>query len=234
MAGDAKPAAVRPSVARAGQHALLGASAAVHLPKRRSRSGVRVRCDAQGSACAPDRRRLLLCGLPSLCLWGAASAATAVELAPLGKVERLGGEKRNGISIEELKDVLAADLGERQYFVTGNLTPEVFADDCRFTDPTNDTVGLNRYVKALDLLFDDKRSSVTLKSIKVSSPTTIEAQFTLAGYLKFPWNPRIPPVDGTVTYTTNENGIIKLQDQVWSISSLDAIAQSFTPTAGTQ
>lgn len=29
------------------------------------------------------------------------------------------------------QDVLAKDLTEGQYFVTGDLTPEVFADDCR-------------------------------------------------------------------------------------------------------
>jgi hypothetical protein len=30
--------------------------------------------------------------------------------------------------------------------VTGDLTPEVFADDCRFRDPTNDVSGLSRYL----------------------------------------------------------------------------------------
>lgn len=30
-----------------------------------------------------------------------------------------------------MQDVLAKDLIEGQYFVTGDLTPEVFADDCR-------------------------------------------------------------------------------------------------------
>jgi hypothetical protein len=29
----------------------------------------------------------------------------------------------------------------------GDLTPEVFDDSCRFRDPTNDVVGLSRYVK---------------------------------------------------------------------------------------
>lgn len=30
-----------------------------------------------------------------------------------------------------MQDILARDLAEGQYFVTGDLTPEVFADDCR-------------------------------------------------------------------------------------------------------
>ena len=43
--------------------------------------------------------------------------------------------------------VLKDDLAVRQYFVTGDITQAVFADDCRFKDPTNDIVGLARYVK---------------------------------------------------------------------------------------
>jgi hypothetical protein len=31
-----------------------------------------------------------------------------------------------------LQDILAKDLSEGQYFVTGNLTREIFADDCRW------------------------------------------------------------------------------------------------------
>lgn len=44
-----------------------------------------------------------------------------------------------------MQDILARDLRDGQYFVTGDLTLEVFADDCRFRDPTNDIVGLSRY-----------------------------------------------------------------------------------------
>ena len=51
----------------------------------------------------------------------------------------------------------------------------MFADDCRFIDPTNDVVGLSRYLTALGLLFDPATSSVELYNIKVASPTTIEA-----------------------------------------------------------
>ena len=35
------------------------------------------------------------------------------------------------INLAAVQEILAKDLAEGQYFVTGNLTPEVFADDCR-------------------------------------------------------------------------------------------------------
>ena len=67
---------------------------------------------------------------------------------------------------------------------------------CRFVDPTNDVTGLSRYRKALTILFDPARSEVTLKQIRVSGLATIEADWTLGGYLKLPWQPYIDTIDG--------------------------------------
>lgn len=63
--------------------------------------------------------------------------AVAIPLAPLGAVKRVGGEKLTGRSDEEVKAILERDLAQNQYFVTGSLTREIFADDCRW-----DTEGL--------------------------------------------------------------------------------------------
>ena len=67
---------------------------------------------------------------------------------------------------------------------------------CRFVDPTNDVTGLSRYRKALTILFDPARSEVKLKQIRVSGPDSIEADWTLGGYLKLPWQPYIDTIDG--------------------------------------
>jgi hypothetical protein len=53
-------------------------------------------------------------------------------LPPAGNVKRVGGDKRTGLTVEEVARVLERDLAQGQYFVTGDLTREVFADDCRF------------------------------------------------------------------------------------------------------
>lgn len=51
-------------------------------------------------------------------------------------------------------------------------------------------------MQALGILFDASYSAVQLVGIRVTSPTTIEAEWRLGGYLKLPWHPRIEPVDG--------------------------------------
>lgn len=108
----------------------------------------------------------------------------------------------------------------------------MFADDCRFRDPTNDIRGLSRYVKALGLLFDASHSAVRLRSIRVTAPDTIEAEWHLGGYLKFPWHPRVEPFTGRTTYTLNDEGLVAFQDQTWDVSAFEALRESFTPTGG--
>lgn len=159
--------------------------------------------------------------------------AQAIPLAPLGKgSDTIGGPKLQQPSLKQVREILARDLAEGQYFVTGDLTPEVFADDCRFVDPTNDVTGLSRYRKALTILFDPARSEVRLKQISISGPATVEADWSLGGVLKLPWQPHIKTIDGHTVYTVNADGLIQRQEQQWSISAWSALRQSFTPSFG--
>ncbi|KAF5831952.1 hypothetical protein DUNSADRAFT_12347 [Dunaliella salina] len=110
--------------------------------------------------CASHRREALMLTIAATTLLSHPNSK-ALPLAPLGAVQ-VGEGKRSGITIQELKDVLARDIGEGMYFVTGNLSPEVFDDNCRFIDPTNDVTGLSRYRKALSILFDPALSKVSV------------------------------------------------------------------------
>lgn len=167
--------------------------------------------------------------------------ANALQLAPLGRPKRIGNEKRTDVSIEDIKEILKRDLQPVEknadgtfrgaYFVTGNVTPEIFEDDCRFIDPTNTTKSLSKYVNALKILFDPENSSVDLRSIEVKDENTIVGVYDCEGYLKLPWHPRVKPYTGTVTWKTSKNGLIESQTQEWSgVSAAGAIMESFTPS----
>ena len=61
----------------------------------------------------------------------------------------------------------------------------------------------------------------------------MEADWSLQGYLRFPWKPRVEPYTGHTTYTVGEeSGVIESQVQTWNISGAKAIVESFTPTSG--
>ncbi|GLI71493.1 hypothetical protein VaNZ11_016708 [Volvox africanus] len=189
------------------------------------------RADSHSDSRRTVLRRFVTIGLFAF-LEGPPSPAIALPLGPLGPVRRVGGDKQTGLSVEEVAEVLRRDLARGQYFVTGNLTREVFADDCRFIDPTNDVTGLSKYLTALKVLFDPQFSKVELLDIRVAGPRTVEADWRLGGYLAFPWNPRVEPFTGHTVYTLNDDGLVSEQRQTWSISAATALIESFTPTLG--
>ena len=159
--------------------------------------------------------------------------AYALPLAPLGKVKRGDSyaEKKTGLSTEEVKAILQKALEDGQYFVNSSGLPrEIFDNNCRFKDPTNDVAGLSRYIKALDLLFETESSEVKLLSMEVSGEKEIVAEYILGGNLKFPWKPCVSPYKGVVTYTlSSEDGLVVSQEQEWSISASEALKETFSP-----
>lgn len=173
-----------------------------------------------------------------------AKEAQSLQLAPLGKAaqsiylrgsaserreRRLGQGKKLDLDAAQIAAILKDDIAIREYFITGNLTEAIFAEECRFSDPTNTVTGLNRYLNALDILFDPNESSVRLIDISVLDSNHIQAKWILGGLLKLPWKPLIKPYEGTCVYTLDEDGLIVAQDQTWSISAGEALKETFTP-----
>ena len=135
--------------------------------------------------------------------------------------------------------------------VTGNMTKSIYADDCRFRDPTTDVSakhfgpdsciflfpqsllirtharlqvrGLQRYILAVSNLFEPSASRAQLLSITALSDTAIRTEWVLEGTLKLPWKPYIPPVKGSTIYTLNRDRLISMHDEVWNVSALDAV-----------
>eukprot|EP00931_Biecheleriopsis_adriatica_P109324 TRINITY_DN83584_c0_g1_i1.p1 TRINITY_DN83584_c0_g1~~TRINITY_DN83584_c0_g1_i1.p1 ORF type:complete len:216 (-),score=34.77 TRINITY_DN83584_c0_g1_i1:131-745(-) len=138
--------------------------------------------------------------------------------------------KRVGASPAEVAAVLSEDLKRGKYILTGNLSPDIFSDSCRFVDPNNAVDGLARYCQALSLLFDPSESTLEVNDVHVGSDsTTIEVDYVASGTLKLPWRPRIEPWSGHITYALGKDGLIQSQVDVWNITRFDAIRQTFTP-----
>mmetsp|Transcript_14098 Transcript_14098/g.32283 ORF Transcript_14098/g.32283 Transcript_14098/m.32283 type:complete len:226 (+) Transcript_14098:3-680(+) len=179
-----------------------------------------------------SRRREVLLGLGVAVVTSTSHPVTALPLAPLGPIERGDASgKATDLTVDQVKDLIYASLTDGQYFVNPQgLDTAIFADDCRFVDPTNDVTGLSRYLKALSLLFDSSVSQVSDVSLRVSGPAEIKGEYVLSGSLKFPWKPCIPPYRGFVTYTLDrETNLIRKQEQTWSISAEEALKETFSP-----
>ena len=149
-------------------------------------------------------------------LWGGGSPEAA---AP----------KQLRLPATEVAAQLERDLAKNKYILTGQLTPSIFADDCRFVDPNNAVDGLSRYQKALSLLFRPELSELSAVRVSVAGDKRIVADYVAEGVLKLPWRPRIAPWSGHIEWTLNAEGLVASQVDVWNITRLDAIRQTFTP-----
>ena len=156
-------------------------------------------------------------------------------LAPLGAPTSTGS-KLTGLSLSAIAARLSRDLtqgtkGRGGYFVTGDLSTELFRDDCVFVDPTNSVTSLSRYANALRILFDPEQSSVKLIEPLVVNERerTISGRVRSWGVLQLPWKPRIASYETTIVYTIDENGLIESQVQEWSVSASEALQETFTP-----
>ena len=158
-------------------------------------------------------------------------------LAPLGDPTSTG-TKQVGLSLTEIASRLSHDLvqgstGKGGYFVSGDISTELFRDDCNFVDPTNSVASLSRYQNALKILFDPEDSFVSIVEPLVvnESKREVTGRIRSGGVLKLPWKPRISPYESQIVWKIDDNGLIESQDQEWSISASQALQKTFTPNA---
>lgn len=130
----------------------------------------------------------------------------------------------------QIKDILTQDFKQRQYLVTGKLTEEIYTKFCRISDPTGVIWGIQLYKIIIARLFDPKHSSVRLKKISVTGPSTIEAVWSKEGFLQLPWTPYLTTQEGRVIYTLNEAGLICGHKQIWTnMTAFQGIKLALTP-----
>ncbi len=165
------------------------------------------------------------------------------KLAPLGpKSSGSANQKTTNLNPDEMARRLSVDLvhgahGKGGYFLTGDLSQDLFREDCVFEDPTNRVDSLSQYQKALTLLFDPERSTVQLlgNGLTVQQEgelTTIQGRLRSRGFLKVaPWKPYVKAYETTIVYTLDPNtGLVSRQDQKWSKDASEALKETFTPS----
>jgi len=170
------------------------------------------------------------------------------KLAPLGgngnsRAAATPAPKSYNLPLTEIADRLANDLtsgssgGGYSYIISGDMSDDLFRDDCVFVDPTNRVRGLQRYRSALRILFDPERSSTRLLGpLQVDSDTrTITGRYRCRGFLQLLlWNPYVTSFESDITYYVGEqDGLIYEQSQRWTKSAAEALRETFTPTVFT-
>ncbi|CAJ2628569.1 unnamed protein product [Trifolium pratense] len=116
-------------------------------------------------------------------------------------------------SVDDVLIIIKSDY-DNSYFVTGNFTSSIYAQNCIFEDPTIKFSGTELYERNLKLLvpFFDCASIRLLKIEKdVESDTKfLRAYWKLRTNLKLPWRPLIA-IDGNTCYELNEDFKVRIK-----------------------
>ncbi|GLC45237.1 hypothetical protein PLESTB_000721900 [Pleodorina starrii] len=172
-------------------------------------------------------RRQQLALIASAAIPGLFPSSSAAELETSAAAATAAGASPAAQALEAIR----RDFVERQYYVTGDLSRELFAANCTFKDPTVEVVGVEPYVRALQTLFDPTTSRADLISIRTTAPDTVVLRWRLGGSLKL-GGLKIKPYTGTTVYTISDDGKVVRHEETWDISTVDAFVSTFLPGFG--
>ncbi|KAH7306330.1 hypothetical protein KP509_22G006900 [Ceratopteris richardii] len=125
-------------------------------------------------------------------------------------------------------DVLKRDYG-RAYFLTGEFTRSLYAEDCYFADPTISFKGIDLYEQNLKLLIPFlEEPALTLFSMDKDpgEDSCVRASWQLRTRLRLPWRPIIS-VGGSTVYILSEQYKVISHVESWDISVWEALSQIF-------
>ena len=179
---------------------------------------------------------LAVLNVVELCTFVAARHKSFDPFEPLALPVRWTGPKARGLALEEVMEIVRADFDERQYYVSGELTPSIYSDRCFFDSPDPDMPvrTLPRYSDALHGLFDPSTSRIELLDLRADGPRQFVARWRLEGALKLPWRPKVKPYAGCTRYELDADGLICRHTESWSISAADAFGSTLLPDAVSQ
>jgi len=134
-------------------------------------------------------------------------------------------------AIDDVRRTVLADFVEKQYYVTGELTKDLYAKDCLFVDPTTKVTGVETYTTAIKTLFDPQNSKAELINLQVVDDRTLLLKWRLEGTLRL-GGLRIKPYTGQTMYSLDDSGLIRRHFETWDISAVDAFVSCIFPGFG--
>jgi len=132
--------------------------------------------------------------------------------------------KRRGLSLQQLRDIIQEDFDERRCLVTGDLSQEIYADDCVFTDPQMTCKGLKKFVSGTKALFYAPKSELELlEPVYTVGENQIVAKWREVACFNIPFRPRTF-FTGNLTLTLGEDNLVKSYVEQWDLSIPEVLA----------
>ena len=154
---------------------------------------------------------------------------------------------RSNRSMEQLISVLDQALREREWFVTGNVMTEFFADEFEFQDPNVQLSGIENYAKGVRKLFNQDTSRAEVISVELNlnpereraGTRVITVEWRLSGNVNIgpisKSSPGLyikPYICYTDLYVRDSDGLIVFQEDRFDIPGWDIVLSALFPWLG--
>lgn len=153
------------------------------------------------------------------------AAATAAATTPFGASAAAAAAedndayartktKRTNLSNEELKDIVTADMKERSFLVSADITRDVYDEGSVFTDEI-DSYPMDKWIKGTKKLFVREGSTVNLDGDVSVFPDRVEFRFVEDLMFRIPLRP-VVSLSGRVLLTRDaDTGLITSYREYW-------------------
>jgi len=143
----------------------------------------------------------------------------------------VGAEHGTGpkVPVETVIAAVRRDYEERQYFLSGDISKDVYLPSAQFVDPTVTVNGLSnwsRNIKAINRFVAD--DSLELLDISLDG-SVIRTRWHLTCTITLPWRPTVDVLGRTDHYLEESSGRIFRHVERWDISATDALLQLIRP-----
>ncbi len=118
------------------------------------------------------------------------------------------------ITDDKLKDIVKSDLVDRQFLVTGKLTPSIYLPTATFTDEI-DTYAMNQWIQGTQKLFVGEQSQVRLVGDVDVTPEKVEFRFDEDLMFRIPFRPVVALTGKVVLARDPETGLISSYREFW-------------------
>jgi hypothetical protein len=160
--------------------------------------------------------------LQSLCLSSVVAAAGGTPAAAQGTEPAIFPSNKERISEDELKRIVTADVVERAFLVSADLTRDIYEDNASFTDEI-DTYSISQWISGTKKLFVPEGSRVTLVGDVQVTPETVQFQFDEELMFRIPFRP-VVSLSGYVVLTRNPvTGLISSYTEHWDQDVLSVL-----------
>lgn len=146
-------------------------------------------------------------GAPGAFLVAGGGGQTAVAAAT-------AGDGKLDLTDAQLKEVIKSDILEKQFLVTGNLTPSIYLPTATFTDEI-DTYQMQQWMTGTQKLFVGDKSKVRLVGDVDVSPEKVEFRFDEDLMFRIPFRPTIHLTGKVILSRDAESGCIGSYKELW-------------------